>query len=210
MCVNCIAAVRDRTQPQFFCPACGADNEIGLVCNACREKSFLDRAMSSADYKEIVASKSIQLVKYQYAMEVAEVWKMLIYKFLSARRQMFTCLDTANTIIVPVPLHHRRFLERGFNQAEILGRLCAEMLDFSVVTDLLLRQRHTGQQAKLGREARLKNLSGAFIAARRLDNKTVLLIDDVFTTGSTLQECAQTLKTAGAKEVWGLTFARER
>lgn len=210
LCFSCLKAAREKTRPQFFCPACGTDNQAGLVCVACCDKSFLDRAVAVADYKEAITAKSIQLVKYQYAVEVAEVWKMLIGDFVVARGQVFSVLDTTNTIIVPVPLHRRRFLERGFNQAEILGRWWAKELGFSMITDLLLRKKNTGQQAKLGREARLKNLSGAFTTARRLNGQTVLLIDDVFTTGSTLQECAQTLKLACAKEVWGLTLARER
>lgn len=115
-------------------------------------------------------------------------------------------------VLVPVPLHPRRFRERQFNQAAELARTLSALSGLPVV-DLLRRSRYTTTQAALRREDRLRNLKGAFglrwFARRRLADRPVLLVDDVLTTGSTANACARVLKRqAGARIVAVLTVAR--
>jgi len=109
-----------------------------------------------------------------------------------------------------VPLHRRRYAWRGFNQAEILARFWSSALGINMDRRLLYRRRNTKMQVKLNGEERRKNLLGAFAVRGALPAKRIILIDDVFTTGSTLQECARVLKLAGAVEVWGAALARDR
>lgn len=113
-------------------------------------------------------------------------------------------------IIVPVPLHSSRLRQRGFNQAVLLGRLLSCHLNLPMLADALIRTRQTEPQIELSAAERRTNVKGAF-AVKRSDaviGKRVLLLDDIMTTGSTLDECAKELKKAGAKLVVAVTIAR--
>jgi ComF family protein len=113
-------------------------------------------------------------------------------------------------LIIPVPLHRSRERERGFNQAFELSRQFSRLTRIPLPTRLLVRTRPTKVQAGLSRRERRINLRGAFEVSRSrvLEDKTVLLIDDVFTTGATLNECAKILKENGALRINVLTLAR--
>jgi len=110
-------------------------------------------------------------------------------------------------MLVPVPLHSGRLAGRGFNQAELLAQQVVERLEM-VVRSALARVRPTGSQTKLTRLERLKNVQEAFRCRGEVADKNILLVDDVMTTGATLEECAVTLKKAGAKRVWAVVVAR--
>ena len=111
--------------------------------------------------------------------------------------------------VVPVPLHRSRLRERGYNQAELLAAEVAKGLRDSVEAKAVERVRQGPPQARAGLEERWTGVQGAFESRRRLDGLRLLLVDDVCTTGATLDACARALKGAGAASVWGLTFARE-
>lgn len=112
-------------------------------------------------------------------------------------------------LLTPVPLHWRRGRQRGFNQAELLGRIVAERTGLELDVTSLRRSRATPHQAhQRDPNRRAENVRGAFRCSDHVAGRRVLLVDDVFTTGATLRECARTLKAAGAESVWGLTFAR--
>jgi ComF family protein len=112
-------------------------------------------------------------------------------------------------IIIPVPLHNARQRERGYNQSQQLGGYMAQVLGISCDPSALLRWRDTPPQVGLNRAQRQANVHGAFRAATSLSG-SVLLIDDVFTTGATLQACAQAAHDAGASAVYGLTVSAAR
>jgi ComF family protein len=113
-------------------------------------------------------------------------------------------------VLVPVPLHPKRLRERGYNQADLLVREISGITGMPVVDSLLVRRRDTITQARAANAAeRRSNVKDAFTCRRELDGQRVLLIDDVCTTGATLDACAAALKAAGAGTVWGLTAARE-
>lgn len=111
-------------------------------------------------------------------------------------------------VIVPVPLHPSKKRKRGFNQAEILAKGLAEATGIPVRTDILFRIKKTKPQKKLGPRERKENLKGAFaVSALWKADRNVLLIDDIYTTGSTAERCACMLKKAGAENVWFLTIS---
>ena len=112
--------------------------------------------------------------------------------------------------LVPVPLHSARLRERGFNQAELLAREVARSLDAPLAVSALRRSVETPSQVSMrGLAERLRNVRGAFAPTGALDGGTVVLVDDVTTTGATLHAAAQTLLSAGAARVYGLAFAHE-
>jgi ComF family protein len=149
---------------------------------------------------------------------LAQNFKLQISNFKSNQNdQIFKNLNIKNSfkienlklIISFVPLHFRRKAMRGYNQSEILARLIGQKTGLKVL-DLLKKAKSTTRQAELSGTKRRKNLENAFRVKKGIDikNKKIIIVDDVMTTGSTLEECARVLKTAGAKEVWGLVIAR--
>jgi ComF family protein len=113
-------------------------------------------------------------------------------------------------MLVPVPLHPKRLRERGYNQASLLSKELGKLVGLPVEDDTLIRVKDSVPQART-RSAieRRRNVQDAFASHQRLEGKQILLIDDVCTTGATLDACATALKAAGAGSVWGLTVARE-
>lgn len=201
--------IKDLLFPKF-CADCG--QEGSWLCEKCLPKintlkiekavANLDGITALFDYGENTTSKLIRTFKYNYVLEVADIFKKII------NETKFDC-DWQDFVVIPVPLHARRERERGFNQAEILAKIFSEKFGL-VVNKNLQRGLYTTQQAKLSREQRLLNLKDAFVFNKddKVTPEKVLLVDDVFTTGVTMQECAKVLKNNGVKIVWGLVLAR--
>jgi len=114
-------------------------------------------------------------------------------------------------VLVPVPLHQKRLRERGYNQSRLLAQELGKLIHLPVVDDCLIRQKHAPPQTRSSTvDERRSNVADAFACHdRRLQDKQVLLIDDVSTSGATLNACAAALKAAGAISVWGLVLTRE-
>jgi ComF family protein len=152
---------------------------------------------------------AIQTLKYEGKRQVAGPLGRLLAA--TYRQQMQGHARLRFDAIVPVPLHPRRQAERGYNQATLLARGLARSVGLPLREDILWRWRHTPQQVGLDAARRRANVAGAFACAPEpplVAGKTLLLVDDVCTTGATLAACAETLRAAGAREVWGLTLAR--
>ncbi len=116
-------------------------------------------------------------------------------------------------MVIPVPLHSSRRRERGYNQAELLARVFAGLMRLPIRTNVLVRVRATEAQTHLSATERRRNVSGAFALTSRavateIRERRILLLDDVTTTGSTLDAAAEPLRASGAASVWGLAFAR--
>lgn len=191
------------------CPACGVKTGRGESCDKCRASSYLDGAVALFNYRENdPIAKLIKQFKYNFAGDLKIFWPKIIQKIDG------NFLPWRDFTVIPIPLHARRQRERGFNQAEVLALVFAGNFKTRGVTCVLnskalSRTRHTLQQAKLSREERHRNLLNAFIWRGGTAPEQVILVDDVFTTGATMQEAAKVLKQAGVKEVWGLALARD-
>ncbi len=113
-------------------------------------------------------------------------------------------------VLVPVPLHSRRLRSRGYNQSYLLAREAGKLLGIPVREDLLKRANDSPPQVEAkSRDDRRTNVAGSFESIAEVSGKSVLLVDDVATTGSTISACAAALKDAGAASVWGLVLGRE-
>lgn len=162
-------------------------------------------------HEQSAAAQLIHELKYNFIEEALhpfesffDSWKQSVSASLHRTRpgSMESC-----EIIIPVPLHRRRFAERGFNQAELIARMVGKKLNLQI-SNSLQRTRFTRPQVGLSHEEREQNVKSAFALNGVLLAKNILLVDDVYTTGSTMQECARILKQAGAQSVVGFTLAR--
>lgn len=111
-------------------------------------------------------------------------------------------------LIVPVPAHWTRLFERGYNQAAWLAQALGKQSRKTWRPDVLIRHRKTGSQNGLSLKGRQRNVQGAFKVVRRLDGMSILLVDDVYTTGATLEACAKALKRSGARNVYAVSLLR--
>jgi competence protein ComFC len=192
---------------QLFCPICHASTSCGEVCNKCTGKSYLTGHIAALKYKEdALIGKIIHILKYNYAEDVMSVIRRILHEFIKINKDYFYKID----IIIPVPLHKKRYAERGFNQAEYIARVLSDELSISMKNNILTRSLNTPHQAKLDRGGRLKNVEGAFSFTKfeSIKEKHILLVDDVFTTGATMQACANILQKNGASAVSACTLAR--
>ena len=165
---------------------------------------FLDASLAVWEYDEKV-QQIIHLFKYN---RMTSLGKML---GLVMAGTLLTEFGIENdSMLIPVPLHRVRQRERGYNQSEILARTISKLLSITVSTNHIRRIKNTKPQVKLNAMERVQNVASAFALKNRgeVANKKVILVDDVFTTGTTLNECAKILKGAGVKYVLALTTAR--
>jgi ComF family protein len=202
VCDTCWGLVRTLAPP--FCRRCGDPLPSWRVisvaaeqCPRCRRRPpLVDRGRAAGEY-EGALREIVHAFKYEGRRSLARPLGALLR---SAGAELLHDADC----VVPVPLHPWRRMRRGFNQATELAR----QLDLPVV-HALWRWRPTPAQTGLAAPARRRNVRGAFVVARvELDDRVVVLVDDVRTTGATLDECARVLRDAGAREVRALTVAR--
>ncbi len=206
-CPQCTAGIRYIRTP--LCPRCGipftSQEEEDHLCGGClvTQRPFaVARAVGL--YEETLLT-AIHLFKYRGRIGIGKVLGSIMADFAGEIWDM-----KVFSVIMPVPLHRKRLRERGFNQAVVLARKIAKRFDIPLDFLTLRRQRFTAPQVGLGHEARSANVRGAFTVRKpeRTTGQRVLLVDDVYTTGSTLVECAGTLLNAGAESVAILTLAR--
>ncbi len=212
-CVGCgkegdfICACCEGNLPRIIppvCPVCGAAKPIDRPCTSCPGHwAMLDGIRAPFFFEGIIRS-SVHRLKYNNLRAIAIPLAKLMADFIAANPLPYD-------IIIPVPLHRKRLRERGYNQSELLAKELAELTGIPVETKCLTRLIHTPAQAMTNSVAeRRSNIRGAFECKNcRAEGKSVLLVDDVATSGATLDSCAAALKSAGAVSVWGLTLARD-
>ncbi|MFH1187810.1 MAG: ComF family protein [bacterium] len=203
LCGECLDNI--KLLKEWHCPVCKAKLTNGYVCEKCSSQSFLDGAVIAVFYDDKLIDKAIHYLKYKGIKNLAKPLGKLLATVLN--KVSFWQNDW---IVIPVPLHKRRERFRGFNQSRLIAGEVAKILKFEVCENNLCRDKHTHSQMKLKREERLQNVVGAFGIKNPafFAGKKIILIDDVMTTGVTLQECARELKRAGAVKVWAAALAR--
>ncbi|MCH8158193.1 MAG: ComF family protein, partial [Nitrospinae bacterium] len=210
LCLSCREDIAWLEPP--FCHSCGMPAEIDydyptpeFECSLCRREPFrFDRARSLGYYQSVL-KQLIHHFKYAKQPGVMKEITQLIERFFGQSTE-----DWSGLYVSHVPLHFRKMRERGFDQSFLVAKQVAATLGEPMAAGLLRRVVETPPQAKMSRGDRKKNVSGAFEVNRpdQVEGKKILLVDDVFTTGSTVSEASKALKRAGAKEVFVFTLAR--
>lgn len=214
LCADCLATTRAPEPP--LCPRCGRSLSAGsradaASCSTCasgRGPKTLTALRIAAVYEGIVRDAIVAL-KYRGRRRMAEPLGDLLAAELRAAILQGARVD----VIIPVPLHMERQRQRGFNQAELLARRCSSRLGIPVAAHLLVRQRATSPQVGLSLAERHTNIAGAFALSprhthTRLAGRHLVLIDDVSTTGSTLDAAAEALRAAGPASILGIAVSR--
>jgi len=224
VCPDCLASIHPVRGK--ICSICGErvlssyaelDDDGLRRCPVCRrvDRPF-GRAVAYGSYDGGLR-ELVHLLKYNGVRPAAKVLGRMLADAMVALEPSFDeagLFDQGSIAVIPVPLYKSRRRERGFNQAELIARAALKFYPererMQLVPDLLLRTRDTHSQIGLTSHQRRENLRGAFAVAREAEvsGREVLLVDDVYTTGTTVTECARVLRRAGARQVWVATVAR--
>jgi ComF family protein len=199
-CPACRGTLSNIRPP--LCPRCGRPQETSCFCRQCAASPPSIDGIRSVAFFEGALRSAIHQFKYSYVRDLAEpLSEMLVSYWQEA--------PLPGDVIVPVPLHARRARERGYNQAMLLAQRLGSALQIPVRSECLRRNRYTVAQTRLNAQERSRNVEGAFTCVGPdVRGRRVLLIDDVCTTGATLEACSRALGEGGAKSVWALTVAR--
>ncbi len=191
LCPNCF----NKIQRNFSSSSSGPTSET---------KYYFNQIYSACSYQGII-KESIQLLKYKGKLILIEQLSRIMIEF-ARENKVFTGIDYLGF----VPLHRTRLKEREFNQSRLLALKLSRHFEVPLLDNLLKRVRPTPSQTNLSKEERFKSLREVFAARENeeIKGKIILLVDDVFTTGATLNECAKVLREAGVKQVGGFTLAR--
>jgi competence protein ComFC len=203
LCPKCVSDVGFASQKCIYCQKASID---GFVHSKCRRKYRIDGSVSVFRHEKVIREGIIKL-KYKFIYEMAR--ELSVYMAYYLRYNVSAVPKKA--VLVPIPLHPKRYKWRGFNQSQKLGEVLAKHMGWGFAPHLLVRTKLTTPQVKLKGDERRKNLKGVFAInpSYNLPTKTypLLLFDDVITTGATIIEAGKVLKRAGFKSVWGLSVA---
>jgi ComF family protein len=187
-----------------LCPRCGRPQASGIVCPSCWQRpTEIDGIRSPFRFDEVIR-KAVHELKYRNLKAVSACLAGLLADYLEAN-------PLPGETLVGVPLHPRRLRERGYNQSGLLAGELGRRIGMPVIEDCLVRVKEAQPQVRaVDVEERRRNVADAFVCRdERVKGKRIILIDDVCTSGATLDSCAAALKDRGAASVWGLTLARE-
>jgi len=201
LCINC------QKEGGYLCPDCFSLLEISDIHQKHPGKNLND-VYFALPYKGPLIKKLVRAFKYPpFIKELAQTLSEIII----AHFQMSSNVENFKKyIVVPVPLEKKRMKWRGFNQAEEIARHLANYFKLSLLLSVLVKTNPTIPQVNLSSKKREENLRGVFSIknAQSIQGKDILLVDDVYTTGSTMEECGRVLHQAGAKKIIGIAVAR--
>jgi len=213
LCPNCFSFLSFVTGEK--CAVCNKASIGGLTHPGCCRKYTIDGIFSSIEYKG-TAKRLIYNFKYKpYLADLKEVLVDLLFEGIIQKEAFSKIYHNKSfdpKFIVAIPLHKSKFKKRGYNQSEILARALCGKLNLEYL-DCVERIKNTHSQVGLSEEKRHENIAGAFEVKKGMEKylkgAAVFLVDDIFTTGSTLLESANILKRKGAAKVWGITLAAQ-
>lgn len=199
-CAKCQSRIEKINPP--FCARCGRPLPSG-ACSYCRRITMHVDGVRALAFFEGEMREAIHAFKYNRRVELAPIFGTMLKDYLAVHA-------LPAEVIIPVPLHPDRERARGYNQAQLVANELGAQTKLPVLERSLVRARVTQAQFELNATERRANVRDAFIADGQVKGTRVLLVDDVCTTGATMDECSIALRKCGAQSVWGLALARGR
>lgn len=208
LCNECLSKV--RLNPPPYCSKCGKhltnrSRDKSNLCIECTQRTvFIEKAWSSCIYEGVIR-ECIHLFKYKSHIGLKDLFKEIIIEFIK-QNEILASIDA----IVPVPIYHVKRRERGYNHAEVLAKIIAKNFKRPIITKSLRKIVWTRSQSELDKKGRTENVKDTFIVVDKdiVKGKNILLVDDIYTTGATLNECAKVLKKVGSVYIFSFTLAR--
>jgi len=200
-CINC------KREGSYLCEDCQATLEISEIHQRFFSQNLKDLYFP-IDYQKSLIKNLIRSFKYEpFIKELAKSLASLIIEHLQL---IDNKPDFPDFILIPTPLDKKRLKWRGFNQAEEIAKELSKFLKIPLINDVLIKIKETQPQVELSEDERRENIKGVFSIKNKelIINKKILLVDDVYTTGSTMAECARVLKEAGTRKIIGIVIAR--
>jgi ComF family protein len=209
LCEKCLGKLEKLIPP--FCISCGIpiseqiSGDKFIKCPECLGQNYYFKKGHTASLYDGLIKECVHSYKYNSHTYLGKTLAGIMADF-ALKNIKLNEIDC----IVPVPLHWKKMRDRGFNQSAILGRILSKRTGIRFSDKGLLRIKSMPSQVKLSRNERIQNLKGAFSIkdSNYFIGKKILLVDDVFTTGATMNECAKTLMNGGAKEVYAFSLSR--
>ena len=210
LCSTCLGDLAARRSP----PACFGCGRLipekerippGRTCESCRDESNIFAFLSPLNYEDRLVRELVHSLKYQRLRMIGPILGEVLFDYVKFWGVRFDY----GSIVLAVPLHSRRERVRGFNQSQLIAEGFSRKLGMEFKTGVLKRVKKTKPQTGLDSQERRKNVLDAFEAVRPelVRGKTIILVDDVKTTGATLEEAVRVLKDAGARRIWAVTVA---
>lgn len=215
LCDQCFKGLQHK---EASCPKCSQINKLGEFCPQCQKEFYLQGVLVAGDFTDKKLAKLIKLYKYNFISDLGLYLAKFMYNFLknnvlvnpilNFKTSSDKFLNLDNYLIIATPLSKKRMRFRGFNQSLILAKYISKKLGLEI-SEQLIRVKHRQAQAKLSLVERKENLKNCFKwTGKSLQGKNILLIDDVCTSASTLNEMARELKKHQAGIIWGLVLAK--
>lgn len=212
ICEDCFKTIELIERP--YCAKCGKPliptdffkQNREILCLDCKRKKYSFEFSRSTGIYDKVLKKCIHLFKYYGEKKLAKPLGKLMVDSLVKNDEFKRKID----LIIPVPLHRNDLKKRGFNQSVLLGKVTGDYLSIPVRENVLIKKKLTPFQVNLSKKERKINILGAFSVEKpeEIKGKNILILDDVFTTGATVEECTKELMKARAKNIFVLTLAR--
>ena len=206
LCQECAEVI--EVFPPEVCPICQGMTSDYQLCQKCRRHYNFSKVLIRSRYQNSTVRSIIQGIKYNYIKDLRSSFVPL---FQDQFEDYFKQTEI-DYILIPVPLHKKRLKQREYNQSELLADSISKIYQIQIKNDLIERVRNTTPQAKLSKNERIKNCEDIFEVNKVKDvfqNTIFVIIDDVFTTGSTINACAKKLSTLKPREIWGLVVAHD-
>lgn len=200
-CFNC------QQEGDYLCQDCRATLEINKNHKNYHGQNLKDLYFALTHRSPLIKNL---IRKFKYQPFVKELAKSLSFLIIEHFQLLDNKPDFKNFVIIPIPLEKRRLKWRGFNQAEEIARELAVFLGLPIFNDALIKVKPTRPQTELSGKKRKENIKGVFYCKNQgvIKDKKILLVDDIFTTGATMEEAAEVLRKAGGKEIIGIVIAR--
>lgn len=207
ICYDCLNDTLSQLtiDPLHTCPSCGRYSSNAIICGQCQNsRQFTDWVFSSFSYDGTI-KYLLHRFKHQKKLEAGIVLSQLM-QYSTPPQLKNSNID----LIIPMPLSKNRLLERGFNQSHILAQHITTIRHIPLAPASLIHRRHKPPQSILPANERIKNVHNIFLTRGNVRNCNILLIDDVMTTGATINELAKTLKKSGAHHIYAWSLSRPK